>query len=83
MGARIEGGGTLIRIRGVPSLPGAAVDATDLRGGAAMVCAALGADGETLISHAGLLDRGYQDLIPILRSLGADAEADEPKRTTP
>ena len=83
MGAKIEGGGTLIRIRGVPSLHGAAVDATDLRGGAAMVCAALGADGETLISHAGLLDRGYQDLIPILRSLGADAEADEPKRTTP
>ena len=74
MGARIEGGGRLIRIQGVPRLHGADLEATDLRGGAAMLCAALGAEGETLIRRAGLLDRGYQDLVPLLQRLGAALE---------
>lgn len=75
MGADVEAAGRLARIRGVRQLRGARIRATDLRGGAAMVCAALGAEGETVLSNAGLLQRGYQDLILHLNRLGADVEA--------
>ena len=76
MGGDIETVGRLARIRGVKKLHGARIRATDLRGGAAMVCAALGAEGETVLTDAGLLDRGYQDLITNLNLLGAMASAD-------
>lgn len=76
MGGEIETAGRLARIRGVKRLHGAAVRATDLRGAAAMLCAALGAEGETTITNAELLDRGYQDLTLHLNRLGAAVEAD-------
>ena len=76
MGGDIETVGRLARIRGVKQLHGARIRATDLRGGAAMVCAALGAEGETVLTDAGLLDRGYQDLIKNLNLLGASVSAD-------
>lgn len=76
MGGDIETVGRLARIRGVKQLRGARIRATDLRGGAAMVCAALGAEGETVLTDAALLDRGYQDLIKNLNLLGAMVSAD-------
>ena len=72
LGAEIELAGRLARIRGVGRLYGAELRATDLRGGAAMLCAALGAEGESLLTNASLLERGYQDLIPTLARLGAE-----------
>ena len=72
MGANLETAGQILRIRGVEQLHGADVTVTDLRGGAAMLLAALGAEGESLIRGARILRRGYQDLIPNLRSLGAN-----------
>ena len=52
-------------------LHGSSVSATDLRGGAAMVIAGLMADGVTEIASPHYIDRGYDDLIGKLRSLGA------------
>lgn len=75
MGAQIELAGRTARIRGVDRLHGAVVTATDLRGGAAMLIAALGAEGESLLNGAELLERGYQDLIESLRAIGAQVTA--------
>ncbi len=58
-------------------LLGSSVIATDLRGGAAMVIAGLIAEGETDVSSPEFIDRGYDDLIGKLRSLGADIERRE------
>ena len=68
--------GRLARIHGVPRLHGARAAATDLRGGAAMVIAALAAEGESRITQAWHLDRGYGRFAERLRSLGADVESD-------
>ena len=76
MGADIELAGRLARIRGVEHLHGARVEAPDLRGGAALLCAALAAEGESLLTNAALLERGYQDLIPSLRAVGAELQAE-------
>ena len=59
-------------VTGVGSLSAAPVTATDLRGGAALILAALGAEGETHIADSGHIMRGYADLDAALRSLGAD-----------
>ncbi len=61
-------------ITGVPTLKGATVKASDLRAGAALVIAALGAEGITTISGLEFIDRGYEDLVTKLRSLGADIQ---------
>ena len=61
-------------ITGVPTLKGANVKASDLRAGAALVIAALGADGVTTISGLEFIDRGYEDLVAKLRLLGADIQ---------
>ena len=77
MGADIEVAGSTARIRGVRALHGAEVEATDLRGGAAMVCAALGAEGESRIRRADLLSRGYAELPQTLRRLGAEIAVED------
>ncbi len=59
-------------IRGVPRLSGALVEASDLRGGAALVIAGLMAEGKTRIEGLQHIDRGYQQLDTMLRDLGAD-----------
>jgi UDP-N-acetylglucosamine 1-carboxyvinyltransferase len=59
-------------VRGVPRLSGAPVKATDIRAGAAMVVAGLVADGETVMSGAHHVDRGYEDMVAKLGGLGAD-----------
>lgn len=71
MGADITCAADAARIRGVEQLHGAAVEAADLRGGAALVVAALAAGGETEIRGLGHLRRGYEDLPQKLRALGA------------
>ena len=43
---------------------------------AALLCAALAAEGESLLTNAALLERGYQDLIPSLRAVGAELQAE-------
>ena len=71
MGANIKVEGKVAVIEGVKNLYGANVVATDLRGGAALVIAALAADGETVISNIKLIDRGYEDREKQLDSVGA------------
>ena len=64
-------------IRGrYPLVPGIA-ETPDLRGGAALLVAALAADGLSVISDSGHLKRGYEDIVRDLRKLGADIEEDE------
>jgi UDP-N-acetylglucosamine 1-carboxyvinyltransferase len=63
--------GTRAEITGPTRLRGAPVRALDIRAGAGMVLAGLVADGETVVSDVRHLDRGYEDLVPKLRSLGA------------
>ena len=70
MGADIRVEGRVAVVYGVPKLSGARVTAGDLRGGAALVVAGLGAEGETVISGLGHIDRGYEDLPGALRGLG-------------
>ena len=60
----------------VESLRGAALTATDLRGGAAMIVAGLSAEGETVIYDEGHIRRGYERFDVRLRSLGADIVLD-------
>lgn len=71
LGARIYLEGHSAVIEGVPRLGGAPVKATDLRAGAALVIAGLMAEGETEISCAHHLDRGYENLKRKLQGLGA------------
>jgi len=59
-------------VRGVPRLSGAPVKATDIRAGAALVVAGLVAEGETAMSGAHHVDRGYEDMVAKLGGLGAD-----------
>jgi UDP-N-acetylglucosamine 1-carboxyvinyltransferase len=74
MGADIRTEGHHAVVRGVPRLSGAPVRAPDIRAGAALVVAALAAEGETVIGEAHHVDRGYEDLPGKLRSLGADVQ---------
>jgi len=60
-------------IRGVPSLLGAPVMASDIRAGAAMVVAAAAAKGRTVIRRIYHIDRGYEKLEHKLKDLGVDA----------
>lgn len=61
-------------IQGVDQLQGAPVSSPDLRGGAALVIAGLAAEGETEIHDIYHIDRGYEDYVGKLQSLGADIE---------
>ncbi len=72
MGADIRTEGHHAVIRGQASLSGAPVRCHDIRAGAALVVAALGADGETEIHDPHHIDRGYADLGPQLQAVGAD-----------
>ena len=72
MGAEVQVDGKTAVIEGVPFLTGAPVAACDLRAGAAVVIAGLCAKGETVVEEVSYIERGYQDLVGKLRSLGAD-----------
>ena len=74
LGAHIKTEGRIAVTEGVPHLQGAAVDCTDLRGGAALVVAALAAEGESVIGNLVHLDRGYEALHTVLKAAGAQIE---------
>ena len=71
MGANIEVLGDTIKVYGPTSLMGKVVRTSDLRAGAALVLAALSAEGETTITDIKHLLRGYSDLIKKLTNVGA------------
>ncbi|MEG1780615.1 MAG: UDP-N-acetylglucosamine 1-carboxyvinyltransferase [Clostridium sp.] len=74
MGAHIEVHNDKAYISGCPRLKGTSVEASDLRGGAALVSAGLAADGVTMIRCCKHILRGYEDICRDLQSLGADIQ---------
>jgi UDP-N-acetylglucosamine 1-carboxyvinyltransferase len=72
MGADIRTEGHHAVVRGVDRLSSAPVRALDLRAGAALILAALGADGVTEIADIAHVDRGYEDIDSKLSALGAE-----------
>ena len=71
MGADIKTSGRTAVIQGVRRLCGASVRANELRGGAALTVAALGAEGTTSVGGVQYIDRGYEHPEKVLTSLGA------------
>lgn len=74
MGADITIEGHHAIVHGVPSFSSAQVKSPDLRGGAALVMAGLVADGVTTVSSIHHIERGYENFVEKLVSLGARAE---------
>ena len=72
MGAKITTNGRVAVIEGVSGLSGANVQCTDLRGGAALLVAALAAKGTTNIEKIHHIERGYENIVENLSGLGAD-----------
>lgn len=77
MGADIKLEGRLAVIKGVRKLTGAPVTARDLRGGAALVIAALAAEDTTIISGTKHIDRGYENIEEKLAGVGAIIKREE------
>ncbi|MCM1124416.1 MAG: UDP-N-acetylglucosamine 1-carboxyvinyltransferase [Eubacterium sp.] len=74
MGADITIHGNTAYIGAGGRLHGAIVQAAELRGGAALVVAALSADGTSIVTNRHYIDRGYEDIVLSLRELGANVE---------
>ncbi|MBM7614586.1 UDP-N-acetylglucosamine 1-carboxyvinyltransferase [Alkaliphilus hydrothermalis] len=74
MGANIKVDGRVAIVKGVNKLTGATVNAKDLRGGAALILAALAAEGKTVVEKGHHIERGYDYLDEVLRSVGADIQ---------
>lgn len=72
MGADIRIDGRCAVVVGADRLTGASVVAKDLRGGAALVAAALAADGKTTVENVNFIDRGYEHIEKYLSMCGAD-----------
>lgn len=72
LGAQIQIDGKVAVVEGVPQLTAAPVKATDLRAGAAMLQAALCANGTSEIEDIAYIERGYEDIVQKLSSLGAE-----------
>ena len=72
MGTRVTIEGRTAIIKGIKRYNAAKVEATDLRGGASLVLAALNAKGKTVISNIGYILRGYENIDEKLRRLGAN-----------
>ena len=72
MGAKVTIEGKAAIIKGIKRYNSAKVEATGLRGGAALVLASLNAKGKTIISNIGYILRGYENLDEKLRELGAN-----------
>jgi UDP-N-acetylglucosamine 1-carboxyvinyltransferase len=71
LGADVRTDGHHAVVRGREQLSAAPVRATDIRAGAGLVVAALCAEGETTVSDAFHVDRGYPGFVEALQSLGA------------
>ena len=80
MGADVSVSGNTAKITGVASIRGADVCACDLRSGAALVVAALSADGESRLCGTCHINRGYENFVKKLRSLGADIKEVKERR---
>lgn len=80
MGAQIVTEKSVARITGVKELSAAHVQASDLRGGMALVIAGLCAKGETEVERVYHIDRGYENLEEKLTSLGADIKRYNPEK---
>ena len=74
MGADIQIGWQHAMIKGVDKLSGAPVHSTDIRTGASLVIAALQADGESTISGIDHIERGYENIVTVLSSIGSEIE---------
>ena len=74
LGANIKVEGRVAVVEGAETLSGATVEATDLRGGAALVVAGLAAQGETQVTGLHHLDRGYENFEKNLAQLGASIQ---------
>ena len=74
MGSNIQTGWQHAMIKGVSELSGAPVNSTDIRTGASLIIAALQADGKSQITGIDHIDRGYEDIVSSLDSLGAVIE---------
>ena len=72
MGANIQVDGTVAVVEGVKGLKAAPIRATDLRAGAALLIAALVAEGTSEIEEIYHLERGYEDICGKMRRLGAN-----------
>lgn len=72
LGAKVSVEGKVAVVRGVESLWGASVECTDLRGGAALVVAALAAKSVTYINKIHHIERGYENMEGNLAKLGAN-----------
>jgi UDP-N-acetylglucosamine 1-carboxyvinyltransferase len=77
LGADISVVGRVAVVTGVKALVGAPVKATDLRGGAALITAALGARGTTTVYDIGHVIRGYEAFEKMLNDLGADVHYED------
>ena len=77
MGASIQVDEKTAVVEGVDHLTGAPIQAYDLRAGAAMVIAALAAQGQSEIGGVKYIERGYEDIVAKLRALGADIRSVE------
>ena len=74
MGANIKVESNTAIIDGVQKYTGASLTAPDLRAGAALVTAALAAEGVSTIDDIKFIERGYEDFPEKLQSLGAQIE---------
>jgi UDP-N-acetylglucosamine 1-carboxyvinyltransferase len=74
LGADVKINGHHCLVRGKPTLSGAPVEATDVRAGASLVLAGLVAEGETTVHEIHHIERGYENFVQNLQSLGARIE---------
>ena len=72
MGADIKVEGNVALIKGIPGFKGAALVAPDLRAGAALLIAALAADGISTVDEIGYIHRGYENIEEKIRALGGE-----------
>ena len=77
MGAKISVEGKIAIVKGVRRLSGATVEATDLRGGAAVVLAGLVAKGKTTVKNIEYILRGYEELDKKLSKVGANIKVEK------
>jgi len=77
LGAQIKVDGRIAIIEGVEKLVGARMAACDLRAGAAMIIAAMAAEGTSEITNVHYVERGYEDIVEKLSGIGADIQVVE------
>jgi len=78
-GGRVETAGRTLHIAPARRLSAAEVRAPDLRGGAALMIAALAAQGSSRITHTEFIDRGYADFAQKLTALGGQIARETPR----